>query len=598
MFQLRDYQREAVDSVYSYWGDGGGNPLVVMPTGTGKCPTLCTIIKELVLEYQGMRIVNLTHVKELVGQNAKTLRRMWDWAPMGIYSAGLGQRDLSSQILFAGIQSIAKQVRRIGSIDLTIVDECDLISPNSNTLYRQFLSAARDINPDMRLLGLTATPYRLGTGYIHEGDDAMFDDIAFEYKMTRAFDEGWLKPLTTKDYDDVRAVNMDMSGVGKSGGDYIQSQMQDAADKDHLNRAIAESVVRRGTSENRKSWLVFATGEEHARHLAAHIEALGVTVGVITGNSTDRDRLIERFKSGEIRCLVNVNVLTVGFDHPGIDLIAFARPTKSLRLYVQMLGRGTRPVWPIGFDPNTATADDRKAAMKQSDAPNCLVLDYAKNINEFGPVDLAVPKRPGKRGGGDAPVKACPDCKTVVHASLMMCPDCGYEWERQLSSKITQQPAMQPVMSKAEPVWLNVMKRSFFRHEKFGSKPSVRVEYWCGGTTHKEWISIEHESDGARAFAAKLWRQIGGKSPEPKTVDEALERAGAGELTPVEAIRIEPSGKYFKITGRRLGGEAEDEVVRPPEIGVGGNLRGFSPAYVADRKAMGEWDDLDADVPF
>jgi len=280
----------------------------------------------------------------------------------------------------------------------------------------------------------------------------------------------------------------------------------------------------------------------------------------------ERKKIIEDFKSLRIRALFNCGVLTTGFNAPAVDMIIAARPTESAGLYVQMMGRGTRNCYAPGM--SLATRDGRIAAIAAGPKPNCLVLDFGGLVRRHGPIDMVQPRKPGK-GGGEAPVKTCPECFSLVHASVMECPDCGHQWERQLSAKITKSAAVTPILSKSEAVWRQVARRSFFRHEKFGAKPSMRVEYFANLQLFKEWVSIEHDNEGVRSRAATWWRQHGGEMPAPATVTEALDRAG--ELSPVSEIRIEASGKFWKVTGFRLGGDAADEIVKDEP--VLGNLR-------------------------
>jgi DNA repair protein RadD len=548
-FILRPYQREAIDALYSYWGDEGGNPLVVLPTGTGKSGVAGTLKRELFNDYRDMRILNVTHVAELVGQNYAELVGMWDWAPAGVYSAGLGRRELASQILFAGIQSIHSKIDYLGSVDLLMVDEAHLIPRNADTMYGRFITGLRERNPDMRLVGLTATPYRTDSGRLDEGDDKMFDSVCYEYSIRTAIDDGYLTPLVGKE----TATRLDTRGVGRRGGDWVPSQLQAAVDKSDLNRAIIDEVVEYG--HNRRSWLGFAAGVEHAHHLAEEIRSRGFSAGVVDGSTPpgERKRLIAEFKSYQLRALVNCGVLTTGFNHPGVDLIFAARPTESTGLYVQIAGRGTRNVYAPGMPLDTR--EQRIAAIAGGPKPNCLFLDFGGLVRRHGPIDMVQPRKPGK-GGGDAPVKSCPECHSIVHASAMECPDCGFTWERQLSEKITKAAAVLPIMSKGAASWKEVTRRSFARHDKLGSPSSVRVEYWCGMNPFKEWVPFENEK--LRWKAEKWWKEHHGLDPCPATVSEALKRTE--ELRSVAEIRIEPSGRFFNISGRRFGGDAEDEV--------------------------------------
>jgi DNA repair protein RadD len=428
-------------------------------------------------------------------------------------------------------------------------------------MYGRFIAELRAANPDMRLLGLTATPYRTDSGRLDEGWTGrdgeeippMFDKVAYEYGIRTAIDDGYLKPLISK----ATASAIDTTGVGRQGGDFKQGALQAAADKDELNRAIVEEALAYGST--RRSWLVFATGKEHAAHLRDELKRRGVSAECITDDTTaaDRRRFVAGFKSYQIRALVNCGVLTTGFNHPGVDLIVAARPTESAGLYVQIAGRGTRPVYATGQAPETREA--RLEAIANGPCPNCLFLDFGGLVRRHGPIDMVQPRKPG-RGGGEAPTKTCPECFSIIHASVMTCPDCGFEFERQLSDKITRTAAVGPILSKGEAVWKAVQQRRFYRHEKFGSPASMRVEYACGGggilsaatATFKEWIAFESEK--AKRKAASWWRNNGGLEPIPATTSEALSRAR--ELSPVNEIRIEPDGKFWRITGRRNGDAA------------------------------------------
>lgn len=591
MFIPRDYQQDCIDKTFDYWSEGkGDNPLVVLPTGGGKSGVQGTLFKDLFENYQGMRIVSATHVKELVDQNYRELIELWDWAPAGVYSAGLGRRELSSPILFAGIQSIYKRAPQLGHVDVLAIDEAHLVPSDGTGQYRTFIDGLRSTNPDLKIFGLTATPYRLKSGLLYEGDDRLFDGVAHEVAVSYLIEQGWLAPLVTK----ATATVIDTTGVKKLGGEFQAKALQAAADKFEITRDAVEEIVALG--QDRRSWLVFATGKEHAAHICEALEAYGYRGGVITDEtpSGERARLIADFKAYRIRFLVNCGVLTTGFNHPGVDLLAMLRPTQSASLYVQICGRGTRALYVAGFNPNAegVTAEMRRAAIAAGPKPNCLVLDFARNIETHGPIDKVQPKRPGK-GGGDAPVKTCPTCFSMVHASVMECPDCGHQWERQESERLTGKASSAPILSTVEPEWHPVTSRAFYRHEKLGSPPSVRVEYLCGLTTYKEWVSPENPKTAGRFRA--WWRQHKGESPAPETVTEALARVP--ELRATAEIRVAASGKYWEVTGRRLHGEGEGERNDP----VNDNAK--PQGYGSWRRNGGHFNaaafaDLDDEIPF
>jgi len=173
---LRDYQQRTINQLYEWFGKNKGNPCLVLPTGSGKSHIVAALCKDAVQKWPETKILMLTHVKELIEQNAEKMRQHWLGAPLGIYSAGIGKRDLGEPITFAGIQSVRTKSAALGHIDLVIVDECHLISHKNEGGYRTLLDELKVINPELRVIGLTATPYRLGHGLITD-KPAIFDDL-------------------------------------------------------------------------------------------------------------------------------------------------------------------------------------------------------------------------------------------------------------------------------------------------------------------------------------------------------------------------------------------------------------------------------------
>jgi DNA repair protein RadD len=449
MLQLRPYQQESVQAVFDYWSDSPGNPLVDLATGCGKSLVMASLIKDMVEGWPDMRILVATHVAELIEQNYLELVGIWPFAPAGIYSAGLGRRDARAQVIFAGIQTVHNKAHQIGHVDVLMVDECHLIPKNSNTMYGRFIASLKEINPDLKILGLTATPYRLDSGRLDEGDDRLFDEVVYTYGIGAAIQDGYLAPLSSK----ATATGFDLAGVGRQGGDYKQNALQAAVDQMDVTRAAVDEIVAKGA--DRRSWLCFCSGVEHAEHVRDEIRSRGITCETITGETPkeERRRIIEDYKAYRIRALTNNSVLTTGFNHKGVDLIAALRPTLSVALYVQMAGRGTRVIYAPGMP--LETAEDRKAAIAAGPKPNCLFLDFAGLVDKHGPVDRVQPKTPGK-GDGEAPIKICPQeadergnigCGEKVHASAHTCPACGYEFPIDDSPKIAPQAASTPILS-------------------------------------------------------------------------------------------------------------------------------------------------------
>ena len=152
MIQLRPYQSAAIEAIYGYFGQQSGNPLIVLPVGTGKSLVLASFSARALADWADTRILVVTHVRELITQNYGEMIRLWPEAPAGIYSAGLNKRDLHAQILFAGIQSIHKRAYDIQRCDLALIDEAHLIPRTSSTMYRRFLGDLATINPHLKML--------------------------------------------------------------------------------------------------------------------------------------------------------------------------------------------------------------------------------------------------------------------------------------------------------------------------------------------------------------------------------------------------------------------------------------------------------------
>ena len=520
---LRPYQSAAIQSIYDYYQQHTGNALLCIPTAGGKSLVMASFIEGVLKAYPDQRILIVTHVRELIEQNYLELVKLWPEAPAGIYSAGLKQRDIQARILFADIQSIHKRVYDVQQCDLVLIDEAHLIPRKSNTMYRRFLEGIKRLNPLLKVIGLTATPYRLDSGLLHQGKDALFTDIAFEVSVRELIDAGYLSPLISKRM----ATQLDLTGVGTRGGEFIAKDLERAVDQDSITQSAVEEIIAYG--EHRRSWLVFCSGVDHAFHVRNALRAHGIRCETIVGDtpSAEREALIESFKQGEIRCLTNANVLTTGFNAPAVDLIAMLRPTQSAGLYVQIVGRGCR------------LADGKD---------NCLVLDFAGNIARHGPIDAIKPMRGRGEGGGEAPIKCCPKCDSLVHAAVRQCPDCGHVFPPP-QVQIEAQASQLDILSTNKTEWIPVDDIRYLRHAKPDRPPSLRVDYTSGLIVHSEWVCLEH-SGYPRQKAADWWHQRAPGIPLPHTVQDAL--AFVHRFRRPEHIAVRPAGRFVEIVGARF----------------------------------------------
>jgi DNA repair protein RadD len=525
MISLRYYQREAIDALYRYFETKDGNPLVVMPTGTGKSRVMAGFLEEIFRTWPDSRVLCLTHVRELIVQNYGALKETWHDAPAGVYSAGLNRREMDAQILFAGIQSIHRRAYDVQQCDLVLIDEAHLLGRKDSGMYRRFLSDLLQINPAMKVIGLTATPYRLDSGMLHEGTDRLFTDIAYDLPMLKMMEEGYLCWVVPKATD----MMLDVSGVGTRGGEFIPGELEAAVNTDAINQSAVNEIINAG--QDRGSWLLFCAGVDHAQAVADELVSRGINAACVTGEtpSPERDRLLRLFKAGKIKALTNMGVLTTGFDAPGVDLIAMLRPTKSISLYVQMIGRGTR------------------IAPGKED---CVVLDFARNTLRHGTVDDAHKrvKKPGpKDGEGEAPTKTCPECQTIVAASARECRGCGYDFPPPETKLATQSETSAILSTQIRTEWLEVRAVEYHRHAKIGGRPSLCVTYTCEFGRHREWVCLEHNGY-PREKAAAWWRRrdIGAV---PTTIEEAM--GLVDDLMTPSHIAVRPVGQYTEITGYR-----------------------------------------------
>lgn len=538
MINLRPYQKEAIDSTFRYFADNDGNPLIVLPTGTGKSVVIAEFCRQTLKDWPDTKILVVTHVRELIKQNHDELKTLWPEAPAGINSAGLKKRDYDPSIVFCGIQSVHKKASKFVKVDLVLIDEVHLVPRKTNTMYQRFLSNLKIMNPHMRVIGLTATPYRLDSGLLHTGKEALFDAVSYEAELKDMVDQGYLTRLMSKQ----PKTRLDVSSVSIRGGEFVAGELERAVDRTDVNESVVREIVVLGVE--RKSWLIFCAGVKHATHIAEIVRRYGVSCETIFGDtpSAERDRIVRDFKAGKIRALASMGVLTTGFNAPAVDLLAVLRPTESTGLYIQIMGRGMR---------NSPGKED------------CLVLDFAGNIARHGPVDRVNPKKPRQSDGeGVAPTKTCPKCQSIVFAGTSECPDCGYRWPP-TPIAIDQTATTLPVMSMNAPSeWFKVNSVSYRLHKKAGSPDSMRVEYRCGIALHSEWVCFDHKGY-PHDKALRWWqRRMTGPGILPKSTADAIEKSES--LRKPTEIKVRKNGKYTEIVEFRFMSDVQSGGPRIP----------------------------------
>lgn len=388
MYTLRPYQADSVKAVIHYFRKHSTPAVIVLPTGAGKS----LVIAELARLAKG-RVLVLAHVKELVEQNHAKYE---GYGLKGaIFSAGLGRKETDQQVVFASVQSVVRNLDSFkNQFSLLVIDECHRVPDDKNSSYQKVITHLRELNPGIKVLGLTATPYRLGMGWIYQyhtrgqvrtEESRFFRDCIFELPIRYLLDENFLTPARMMD---APVLSYDFSQLKPANtGRYKEAEMDMVIDKaKRATPQIVEQIIQ--YARERKGVMIFAATVRHAQEIHGLLPE-GETAIVIGDTPTpERDAIIQAFKNREIKYLVNVSVLTTGFDAPHVDLIAILRPTESVSLYQQIVGRGLR----------------------LSEGKNeCLVLDYAGNSYDLYQPEVGDPK---------------PDSTSEI--ITIPCPACGF----------------------------------------------------------------------------------------------------------------------------------------------------------------------------
>lgn len=529
---LRPYQEAALSALYEYLKAQDQNPCVVIPTGGGKTHVIAKLCADAVA--WGSRVLILAHRKELLEQNAEKIGLYAPDVGVGIYSAALGRRDRHAPVIVAGIASVYQRSQALGKFDIVVVDEAHLIPTDGEGMYRTLLVSLREANPILRVIGFTATPYRMSTGWICS-ERNILNEICYEISVKDLIDQGHLCQLVSKSA--LEANIADTSNVRTRAGEFVAQDLEAvfSSDAHKVSCAVKETI---SYARDRKKCLIFACGIVHAAMIQRALKDQGETeIGFVCGETPEilRADLISRFREGSLKWLVNVNVLTEGFDAPNIDLIALMRATKSPGLYYQMVGRGLRIC-------------EGKA--------NCMILDFGENVIRHGTVDQVVPTEEAE--GGEAPTKTCPACREIIAMGCLTCPSCGHTFEAPAEKDVARHEAEAsdaPILKSWKTEWHTVQYVTYAPHSKRAAPPghpqTLKVTYNVGfQQTYCEWVCIEHEVGSYARGRASGWWASRSKVPFPRSAAEAAQIAQAGWLRVPLRIKVkedEPRKELPKI---------------------------------------------------
>lgn len=530
-------------------------------------------------------------MKELLVQSASTIREVLGEESVGLYSAGLKEKTSNTPVVVAGIQSCYKSADELGEFHLIVVDEAHLIPPDGAGRYRTLLEAERTVSPKARLVGLTATPYRMGCGWIvrdkadddSDGYDRLLDEIVYEVQVADLIADGTLSTVVSK----AAKKAPDFSKVRVKRGEFDEEEIEKILNKKNVLEIACQEIVEQ--TQDRTKVLVFcnrrASAEKCARLLGEYDR--DVEAAVVDGetSSGDRAELVRRFKGltreidlfgserKPLKYICNVGVFTTGFDAPNVDCVVLLRPTKSLSLYQQIVGRGLRR------SPNKG---------------NCLVLDYGGNVERHGPIDCPNPEQ-----NADAAKKSrwkkCA-CGAIVMTHVQICPLCGAEFPKGrnapdpnngLRGKATtksilsngDEPAPEPTVEEYD-----VKEVEYEPHWKKDADPdkppTFQAKYSRGQFSRPvfEWLCPGHSNKWARSRFESWWKSKSKVDP-PEDAETAAAWANAGALAKPEKIRVVwvPGERFPKIEWLEFG-----------------EIPDFDPATVKSQEEQDEefWEDF------
>lgn len=511
--QLRDYQISTIASAKEALSSGK-NPVLCLPTGSGKSLILAALARDI----PGRTLV-LSHRKELLQQDRNAILALEPTLDTGIYSAGLNMRDTDSRVLFAGVQSIHRridEIQKCSPFSLIIVDEAHLVSRRSESMYG---SIFQDIS--VKRCGLSATPYRMDTGLLHDGDGALFDDLTVHI-TAKSLTPKYLSPLVGHETDE----EVSTEGVHVRGGEFIAGELDQLASDEATVRAACSEIIR--LAGTRKSWIVFCCGVQHARMVHAQLqEGHGVRSALVLGDtpSEERARAIAGMRDGEIQALVNVNVATTGFDIPIIDCIISLRPTLSKGLWVQQCGRGMR-----------------KAPGKE----NAIVLDFGGNVPRFGDMDILEAYIP-----------------TPKKEAIREQEKAENERKQQTRDKAIAKHGIRAWSGMDAPeVDVQSVRYYTVPAGKYPGKTNLVAQYQCYGQnigrdiTIRQWVCVEYGS-GAR-WHAEQWFARRGVLDVPRTAQDALYLARRAPIP--ESLTITQQGRYWNVQMEHWGEMQQEEI--------------------------------------
>lgn len=516
---LRDYQQAAFDAATNFMKKSTAPFLVEAATGAGKSHLIAAIADWSTSQGDNVRVLCLQPSKELLEQNYQKF--LATGSPASLYSASVGKKDLRHPVIFGTVQSVANSVDNFPRVAIVILDEAHNLTPT----FKKIVDALKLKNANLRVMGLTATPYRMGQGYLYHVDqkgqpvepgrqNRYFSKMVCQITARELLAKEYLTPPTTapteSNYD---AANMQLNKLGK----FDQRDIEQAFEgQGRLTAEIVRDIVEK--SYNRHGVLIFAATIKHANEVLDSLPP--DRSAIITGKTkkADREHIIKRFKQKRIKYLVNVAVLTTGFDAPHVDVVAILRATESPGLLQQIIGRGLR---------------------LSEDKTDCLILDYAENIERHCPDgDIFNPELKLAGEPGDLIIKAeCPVCNVTNHFAGRPNPD---DMPINQYGYFTDLAGNEILTSDNKPLPAHFGRRCFGMDDKALNRCNYRWSF-------KECPDCESDND----IAARVCSSCGCELVDPNEklkLEFARIKSDPYELTTDKVLQWAPN-KHISIAG-------------------------------------------------
>ena len=395
--RLRPRQKTFVERSVAALGSRG-NTLGVAPTGAGKSIMLSAVTGEMIGD--GAKACVLAHRDELTAQNRAKFQRVVPGVATSVIDAT--EKSWGGAVTFAMVPTLARtsNLTDMPRLDLLVIDEAHHAVADS---YRRIIDRVRDANPDARVFGVTATPTRGDRKGLRE----VFDNVADQVRLGELIASGHLVPPRTFVID--VGVQEELKSVRKTSADFDMTEVADIMDR----APVTDEVIRHWTDKaGDRQTVVFCSTVAHAEHVTEAFHAAGITAALIHGDlaAEARKAILADYAAGIIRVIVNVAVLTEGWDHPPTSCVVLLRPSSYKSTMIQMIGRGLRTV-----DP-----EEHPGLVKT----DCVVLDFGTSSLIHGTLEQDV-DLDGKIGTGEAPTKSCPACAAEIPLAATECPLCG-----------------------------------------------------------------------------------------------------------------------------------------------------------------------------